>query len=211
MSHPLVSLLQELSQLLQSSPQHATSREAVTALDKVTVATRNAIEIIHGAAQDNSPEAQALQKLLAQAYGKDASEKEAKKILQPLLIKLPSRKKGSTLAEYLDTLALTTAKAGKASVACSLIRQHLDRPRFDTTTRDTYELLKQIRQLGQMDIQQKKAAQAHLEGNHALVEVLCAAASIPTAKGKIPKPVPTKSLVKQLMQHGERYAENASS
>jgi hypothetical protein len=211
MSHPLVSQLQQLAHLLQSSPQHATARTAVAALDKVAVATRAAIKLIEGAASGCSPEAQALQRVLAQAFGNDTSDKEVKKMLQPLLIKLPTRKKGSKLGEYLDILAVAAAKAGKAGAACSLIRQHLDRPRFDTTTRDTYELLKQIRQLGQMDVQQKKAAQAHLEGNPELVEVLCAAASIPTAKGKIPKPVPTKSLVKQLMKDGERYAENAGS
>jgi hypothetical protein len=87
----------------------------------------------------------------------------------------------------------------------------LDRPRFDPTATDEYELLKQIRQLGQMDAQQKKTAKAHLLNNPALVVRLSEAASIKTTAGKVCKPVGIASLVSKLIQHGERYAENAGS
>lgn len=211
MNHPLLQQLQTLSQLLSSHSNLATNREAVKALDKVAISTRAAIDLLQAAALGTPPEAQELQRLLERAFGTDATPKAANAFLKPLLGKLPTSKQGTSLADYFALIVQAAAKGGNTGTVCSRIREHLDRPRFDATATDEYELLKQIRQLGQMDAQQKKAAKAHLLNNPALVVRLSEAASIKTTTGKVCKPVSTASLVTKLIQHGERYAENAGS
>lgn len=207
MNHPLVPQLQTLMQLLNSHPQAATMNAVVKALDKVAASTHTAIQQIQDATAGSSPEAQSLQRLLEQAFGNDADEKEAKKVLKPVLAKLPPRKTLS-LSEYFALVATTAAKNGEASEAAALVRQHLNRPKFNPNANDEYELLKQIRQLGQMDEQQRKAAKAYLAGEPDLVIRLCKAAYIPTTSGKVPKPVKTAALITKLLALGVRYAEN---
>jgi len=211
MNHPLLTQLQVLSQILNTHPQLATTREAVKALDKVTVSTRVAIDLLQCAAAGANPEAQELERLLDRAFGTDSTDKNAKALLKPLFSKFPPKSKGAMLADYLAVLARTTVKDGTTHAASLLIRKHLDAPRFDVSTTDEYELLKQIRQLGRMDLQQRKAAKVYLLENSELVVKLCEAASIPTTAGKSRKPVSNTTLVNKLIKHGERYAENASS
>jgi len=211
MHHPLLSQLQSLSQLLTAHPHLASKSEVVKVLDKIASSAGTVITLLLGLSEGESPEAQELQHLLVQSFGGDESEKNAKNLLKPLLTTIPSRKAGVPLKDYFALLVKALVKSKKTSAATLLIRQHLNRPRFDTSTRDEYELLKQIRDLGRMDAQQKKAAKDHLLKNSDLVILLCNASAIPTTTGKARKPVTIANLVNKLMKDGERYAENAGN
>lgn len=206
MSHPLIQPLQTLAGLLGNNPALATSKEIVPVLDKVSVAVKTSIDLLENAAIGSSPEAVVLTGLLKRAFATPADAKAVKAALTKLLgvNKLPTTKKGVPPEEGLATLAV---RKEKAPAAIAAVQKHLNRPTFDTSSGDKYELLKQIRNLGEMDDQQKKAAKTFLLSKPALVEDLCAAAGIATANKKGVKIDSTK-LVTSLVKHGERYAEN---
>lgn len=206
MSHPLISSLNTLAKLLDASPALATSKEAVKALDKVSAAVKAATDILENAAAGSSPEAVALTDLLKRALASPDDAKEVKKSLTKLLGggKLPPTKKGSSPEE---SLAGAFVRKDKAPAAIAALQKYLNRPKFDASSGDKYELLKQVRNLGRMDEQQKKAAKNFLLSKPALVEDLCAAAGIATANKKGVK-IDTPKLVTSLIKHGERYAEN---
>ncbi|TDU62506.1 hypothetical protein EI77_04671 [Prosthecobacter fusiformis] len=208
MNHPLISELQTLASLLEKHPQQAASKQAIILLDKVAKAVRSSIELIKNAALGESPEIQEVLQLLKQVREEPLSEAAVKTMLRPLLKTMPAKKAG---ADYLAVLASSLEKAGQAAAAKSMLRHHLDRPRFDPSAKTEYELLKQIRNLGQMDASQQKAAKDYLIAKPDLVSNLCEAASISTVKkGKTPGPVPVKKLVDELVKQGKRYAENSS-
>lgn len=211
MSHPLVSPLHTLAGLLQSHPSLATSKEVVKALDKVSSSVASAITLIENAAAGSSPEAQELVQLLEKAIVKPADDKAVRAKLTSLLGKLPSNSSKLSKKDNLGRIAEAAVRQGKVQGAISVVHQYLNRIVFDPTSTDKYELLKQIRNLGRMDESAKKSAKAWLQSNPSKVHDLCEAASIPTTAGKSNKPVSTTSLVTKLMQHGERYAENAGS
>jgi hypothetical protein len=208
MSHPLIPQLHALACLLQSQATLATTKEAVKTLDKVSVSVAAAISTIENAAAGSTPEARELAQLLEKTYGKPADEKAIKAKLTGLLGKLPAASKKLSKQDNLDRIAEIAVRQGKARAAIALIHQHLDRPTF-TVSGDKYELLKQIRNLGKMDASEKKSAKSWLLSSSDKVQELCEAAGILTTAGKARKPVPITSLVTKLMQHGERYAENA--
>ena len=209
MSHPLVSQLHALADLLQSQPSLASTKEAVKALDKVHAAAATAIALIESAAAGSTPEALELVGLLEENTAKPADDKAIKAKLTELLGKLPPASKKLSKTENLGRIAEIAVRQGKAQGAIALIQQHLNRVTFDASSSDKYELLKQIRKLGRMDLSAKKAAKTWLLSAPAKVHELCDAAGIPTTAGKSRKPVSTPSLVTKLMQHGERFAENA--
>lgn len=204
MSHPLISRLNALADLLASHSALATSKDAVKILDKVAAAVTSATDLLENAAAGSSPEAAALMGLLKRAFATPEDTKAVKARLTKLLGKLPGSKAGVPMEERLAEFAV---RKGEAPAAITLVQKHLNRPTFDTSSGDKYELLKQIRALGHMDEQQKKAAKAWLLSKPAIVEDLCAAAGIPAAS-KTGKAVATASLVTKLLKHGERYAEN---
>lgn len=208
MSHPLISMLHSLVAQLQAHPALATTKEAVKALDKVAASAAAAIALIESAAAGSTPEALELRHWLEKASAKASDEKAIKSKLTGLLGKLPPASKKLSPQENLGRIAEIAFRQGKAPAALALIQQHLNRPTF-ITTGDRYELLKQIRKLGQMDISERKAAKTWLLTNPDKVRELCEAAGIPTTNGAARKPVSTTSLVTKLIQHGERYAENA--
>lgn len=209
MSHPLVSQLHALADLLQSQPSLASTKEAVKALDKVHASTVDAIELIESAAAGSTPEALEFIRLLEENTATTADDKAIKAKLTELLGKLPPASKKLSKKENLGRIAELAVRQGKAQGAIALIQQYLNRVTFDTTSGDKYELLKQIRKLGRMDLSAKKAAKTWLISAPEKVHELCDAAGIPTTTGKARKPVPTSSLVTKLMQHGERFAENS--
>jgi len=211
MSHPLVSPLHILADLLQSQPAPASTKEAVKALDKVSAAVTSAIALIESAAAGNTPEAFELVQLLEKSTATPADDKTIKAKLSELLGKLPPASKKFSKQEYLGRIAEIAARQGKAQGAIALIHQYQNRVTFDTSSGDKYELLKQIRKLGRMDASAKKAAKTWLLSTPGKVHELCDAAGIPTTSGKYNLPVSISSLVTKLMQHGERYAENAGS
>jgi len=209
MNYPLISDLEKLIALLGSHPQQAATKKAVTLLDKVAKAVRSTVDLIEQAVEADPPRVQELRLLLEKALAETSKEKDVKDLVKPLLDKLPSKKAGT---DYLSTLANALDKAGQTDAAKILVRHHLDRPRFDPKADSEYELLKQIRSLGQMDASQQNAAKDHLLANPDLVIRLCESASIATVKKgkKTTGPVPTKTLVAELIKQGKRYAENAS-
>lgn len=205
MSHPLIASLNTLASLLAEHPALAASKDVVKSLDKVAAAVTSATDLLENAAAGSSPEAAMLKDLLTRALATPADAKAVKAQLTKVLGKLPPAKKGMPPEEHLASVAV---RKERSAAAITAVQQYLNRPTFDTSSGDKYELLKQIRSLGRMDEQQKKTAKGWLLSKPALVADLCAAAGIPTTSGKAHKPVATTSLVTKLMKHGERYAEN---
>ncbi|OYW71936.1 MAG: hypothetical protein B7Z37_26405 [Verrucomicrobia bacterium 12-59-8] len=198
-----------MADLLQSQPSLASTKDAVKALDKVHAATATAIALIESAAAGRTPEALELVRLLEENSATPADEKHLKVKLTELLGKLPLASKKLSKQENLGRIAELAVRQGKAQGAIALIQQYVNRVIFDVSSSDKYELLKQIRKLGRMDLSAKKAAKTWLLSAPDKVNELCDAAGISTTAGKARKPVSTTSLVTKLMQHGERYAENA--
>lgn len=209
MTHPLVPKLHRLAALLEKYPSLSTSTSVVKALDRVSKDLESAMELLETAALGDSPEVAELRHLLVQAFDGKETNKEVKKIVKDVLGAVPSKKQRVAFATYLNTVAQTLVKQDKAVEAKGALRRYLDRPTFDTNAQDTYTLLTQIRKLGSMDEAQRKAARAHLLSHPETIQRLCEAAKIPTTTGKTKKAIASTTLVKKLIDHGIRYAENA--
>jgi hypothetical protein len=210
MSHALIPQLHALAELLQSQPSLATAKEVVKALDKVSTSVAAAIALVESAAAGSKPEARELLQLLDEATATAADEKAVKSKLADLLGKLPPASKKLSRLAYLGLISELAVRQGKAHAAIALCQQFLNRVVFDPTG-DKYELLKQVRNLGRMDDSAKKSAKQWLLSAPDKVQELCGAVGIPTTSGSARKPISLNSLVSKLMQHGERYAENAGS
>ena len=198
----LADQLTDVARLLREHPSGLDAKSAIAEADKFAKALAKFRGVLEGVAAGRSPEVQALARELTAAFtGDDKGLKTfSKRHVPPKGVSFTAK---DTAAQRAEKVAAKIAALGRTEAAWAELRRREAPSVLDFSSREEIALLVQIRRLGQLPEDERVREGQKLLAEPEKIQTLARAAKL-----KFTARTSAKTLLKNVLEMGVRYAEN---